>query len=70
MQVRLLPVPGSMVSAMGANVQIPCPVEGCDYKAGVRLGMGEETSSSAWGEWANTLREEHPNHPEPKAKQV
>ena len=48
---------------MGLNTRIPCPIPDCEYVAGVRLGMGEETNPAAWQEWEDSLRDEHPNHP-------
>lgn len=47
---------------MGANLQFACPVEGCEYTAGFRLGMGEEEDASAHAERLQILREEHPVH--------
>lgn len=52
------------VGAVGASVQIKCPVEGCDYSDWFRLGMGEESGPAGTGERAAILRDEHPDHPE------
>ncbi|MDQ1053161.1 hypothetical protein QE394_001089 [Arthrobacter sp. SORGH_AS 212] len=47
---------------MGANLTFACPIEGCDYTAGVRLGMGAEEDPAEHSKWVETLRTEHPNH--------
>lgn len=48
---------------MGATLEYPCPIEGCDYTTNFRLGMGEENDSNAHAERYRILRSEHPNHP-------
>jgi hypothetical protein len=48
---------------MGANLTFACPVEGCDYTAGFRLGMGQETDPAEHASRVEELRAEHPNHP-------
>lgn len=48
---------------MGANLTIACPVEDCEYKAGFRLGMGQEEDPAEYAGRVEILRAEHPNHP-------
>lgn len=50
---------------MGANLTFACPVEGCGYTAGFRLGMGEEEDPAEHAARVEILRSEHPNHPVP-----
>jgi hypothetical protein len=50
---------------MGANLRFACPVEGCEYTAGFRLGMGEEDLPEEHSKRYEILRAEHPNHPAP-----
>lgn len=50
---------------MGAHLTFACPVEGCDYTAGFRLGMGQEEDPAEHSARVEILRAEHPNHPVP-----
>jgi hypothetical protein len=49
---------------MGLNTTFACPVEGCEYKAGWRLGMGQEEDPAEHAKRVESLRAEHPNHPD------
>lgn len=46
---------------MGANLTFACPVEGCEYTAGFRLGMGQEEDPAEHAARVEALRAEHPN---------
>lgn len=53
---------------MGANLQFKCPIEGCQYVAGFRLGMGQEEDPAEHAARFEILRDEHPAHPITVAK--
>lgn len=53
---------------MGATLPFKCPVEGCNYTASFRLGMGEEADPGAHAERFRMLRDEHPDHSMPSSK--
>lgn len=40
-----------------ADTSIPCPVDGCDYKAIYRVTGGESETYLGW------MKDEHPDHP-------
>jgi hypothetical protein len=41
---------------MGLNTTFACPVEGSDYKAGRRLGMGQEEDPAEYARRIESLR--------------
>lgn len=47
---------------MGANLLFKCPVNGCEYEEGFRLGMGQEDDPTAHNACLQKLREEHLTH--------
>jgi hypothetical protein len=49
---------------VGAWVEVRCPVGGCDYKASMRLGVGEQpANASAYAQRVAVVGDEHPDHP-------
>lgn len=48
---------------MGSTIEAECPVEGCEFTAHFRVGMGAEASGAARAECVASLHIEHPNHP-------
>ncbi|WP_427017453.1 hypothetical protein ACQCSX_02135 [Pseudarthrobacter sp. P1] len=47
---------------MATDIEFTCPVEGCEYSCGFRLGMEQEEDVAEYAERLEILRAEHPNH--------